>query len=431
MRKPASAPSEKTPPLRVTISDIAFGGDGVARAPDGRALFVPFTLPGEDVLVEVRSSHKRFLRGEVREVLTPAAERVAPRCPLFGRCGGCQYQHLAYEAQVALKVRQLQSALTRLGGIVACPVPLPVVASPRPYGYRNKLRLEAGRKPQGAPGSGDMQYGFYALDNETLFAVTDCPLARPELTPVLAKAIHSPAAKANARLREPQPLTLRLPAVGEPCAYFDNGGGGDATTSPAHPPVEELTELLCVRPVQVPLRSFWQINPEVADELATVLRAWFAESATPVVVDAYAGVGVFSLALAGSGAQVVVIEADAAAVAVAGRNLEAWGVTNAELLTGKTESLLAPALQRFAAAGQETTVVLDPPRTGCADAVVDALRNTPVRQILYVSCNAATLARDVKAFVADQRYTLTRLALFDMFPQTMHFETLALLTRAE
>jgi tRNA/tmRNA/rRNA uracil-C5-methylase (TrmA/RlmC/RlmD family) len=275
-----------------------------------------------------------------------------------------------------------------------------------------------------------MQYGFYGLDNKTLIPVTDCPLTRPELIRILAEATRSPAAKANAKLAEPLPLTLRLPAVGEPCAYFDRGPRDEETGPLPDQPEAELTELLCGQPVQVPLRSFWQINPEVADELARTLRAWFAESATPVVVDAYAGVGVFSLVLAGSGAQPIVIEADAAAVEVAARNLTAWGVANAELLTGQTELLLAPVLDKLAAAGQEATVILDPPRTGCADAVVHALRNTPVRQILYVSCNAATLARDVKALAADQCYSLTRLALFDMFPQTMHFETLALLTRA-
>lgn len=396
--------------MRLDITDLAFGGDGVGRGPDGGVVFVPFTIPGETVEAEIVSQHKRFSRARLTAVTAPSPDRVAPACPLFGRCGGCQYQHLAYPAQAAGKQRQAVETLRRLGGLERVPAWDVAVAASSPYGYRNKLRLE------GVPrfGAGRPEWGFVALDNRQLLPVDACPLARPELL------AHLPAAKADGRCRfatgqdAPPPLTLRLPATGGPVHFF-------GTPPPAELPL--LQESLNGRPVEVPAGSFWQVNPDVAPQLPATLRRWFDANPRPRLVDAYGGVGAFALALAGGQAavrQVRVIEADPAAAAAAARNLAAWGVAGAEVTAKPTEDVLPRLAGRWPAA--ETAVLLDPPRGGCDPGLLDALAKWRPASLFYVSCNPASLARDLRALREAAGYQPNRLAWFDLFPQTAHFE---------
>lgn len=400
----------------VEIADLAFGGEGVARLPDGCVLFVPFTLPGEQVRVEVVSRHKRFARGQLLELLRPAPERVPPPCPLFGRCGGCQYQHLEYGAQVRAKAAQLQATLRRVGGFTALPEPLPVQPCPLPYGYRNKLCLEAVRTPQG------LAYGFYALDNTTLLPVAACPLAMPALNATLAESLASPEAARNAALRTPQPLVLRQPLHGPARWFFD------AATVAG----ESVEEEVLGTPARVPLAGFWQVNPAVAQRLFGTVREWYAAAPLPRLVDAYAGAGTFALALGAACATRVVIEENADAVAAARQNLRTAGLLEgARLVAGRAEAVLPVVLaEATPAVRRETAVLLDPPRGGCRPELLAALGRWPVRRLFYVSCDAATLSRDLRQLAA-AGYRLERLALFDMFPQTAHFETAAALAGPE
>lgn len=406
-----------TPTHELTIADLALGGDGVGRLPDGRTVFVPFTIPGETVRAAILSEHNRFCRGDALEILCPSPDRVAaPPCPLFGRCGGCQYQHLAYPAQVAAKTAQLRETLVRLGGFADLPAPAAVVRSPQEFGYRNKLRLEPVlRLPLKKFITDSVDYGFCGLDNTTVLPVTACPLAMPTLNELLPVARQSGEAEQNARRREPFPLTLRQPAVGEAVFYFGRG------------PRETIyvEERVCGRSVSAPLAGFWQVNPAVAAEMIAVLQAWEKDAPPPgVLVDAYAGAGVFSLALGARAARRVVIEAEPASVTAARRNHAAWGMADGtEFITGNTETRLPLWLAKTKP--QDAVVVLDPPRGGCDPAVLRALREHPPRRLFYVSCHPATLARDLRSLCNNPGapYRLRRFALFDMFPQTAHFET--------
>ncbi|MFA4944689.1 MAG: TRAM domain-containing protein [Lentisphaeria bacterium] len=385
----------------VEITDLALGGAGVGRLPDGRAVFVPFTLPGERAEIAITAEHARFCRGELRNLLTASPERVAPACPLFGRCGGCQYQHAAYPAQLRAKQRQLRETLLRLGGRSDLPAEIPAVAAPEPFGYRNKLRLE--------PAARGREFGFYALDNRTLLPVEACPLAMPALNAFLPEARRA----ALAQMRTPQPLTLRQPASGDPAWYLGPGPRAGGAL---------LEERILGRPARVPLAGFWQVNPGVASRLLETVRGWLAAAPGGTLVDAYAGAGAFALALGEGAAQRVVIEADAAAVAAARLNLDAWGLAKGtEFLAAPAEAALPRTLR--SPHPRPLTVVLDPPRGGCDPRLFRALAAAHVERLVYVSCNPATLARDLKAL--GPAWRLRRLALFDLFPQTAHFEAAA------
>lgn len=396
----------------IRITDVALGGDGVGRLADGRAVFVPFTLPGETVTVRLVTEQARFCRAEVTAVTAPAAARVIPPCPLFGRCGGCQYQHAAYPLQVELKQKQLRETLRRIGGFAELPEPEVVAASPQPFAYRNKLRLEP--PAAGAPVAG---YGFFARDNTTLLPVPACPLAMPSLNALLPEMLRDPAAARNLTAPYPVPLTLRQPAVGPAYGYFD----------PAEVSGRVVEERLDGRPVRVPAAGFWQVNPAVAARLLETVGAWYAAAPTPTLVDAYAGAGAFMLTLGASAARRILIEADPAAVAAARDNLAYRGLSaGAECLAASAETALPRRLKAASAADRAAmTVVLDPPRGGCAPELLAALSAYPPGRIFYVSCHPATLSRDLRKLCTHGGgpWQLARYALFDMFPQTAHFET--------
>ncbi len=449
--------------MHLTITDLALGGDGVGRLADGRTLFVPFTIPGEEVEAEIVSTHKRFARARLAAVVKPSPDRTAPHCPFFGRCGGCQYQHMTYSAQLAAKKNQLRETLARLGGFRDSLPEIAVVKSPREFGYRNKIRLEPLSSKEAAADE-TPQYGFHATDNETLLPVASCPIAMDSLNRLLAEANRqrdigaasapvreSPCPSMNvhplSRQRQSSPtpqLTLRQPAAGDAVAFTGRPPNG----------AEPLVERVLGRDVLVAQDGFWQVNPGVGAELIRLVAEWAAEAPADHLVDAYGGVGVFGLAAGASCKRMTVIELDADAVRLARANFAAWGLGNAAFIAQPTERALPRLLAGNAVASSESRVpcsspentqhatgntkrpaaapdvILDPPRGGCDDTVLDALAKHPPRRLLYVSCNPATLARDLRTLTQDGApFRLERLTLLDMFPQTAHFETMAVLAR--
>ena len=403
--------------MKLTIRDVAFGGDGVAEAPDGRLMFIPFTAPGETVEAEIVSTHRRFGRAVVRDILTPSPERTTAPCPLFGRCGGCAYQHLTYPAQAALKQKQARDVLSRLGGLRDLPPFTPAISGTQPFEYRNKMRLEP---VPSAAGSGDQPgYGFFALDNKTVLPLTECPLALPALNRLLAEIPRNQPVSGIRRNQRPPALTLRVSARGETGYYFSGGEASGWTT---------LTEQIAGRDIKVPLTAFWQVNPPVAESLLQTVVGWITEQPEPVLVDAYGGIGAFSLAL-GQGIQKrIVIEADPVAATAALENHRLWGLEEPDVYPELTEQVLPQLLLELARDRQRATVILDPPRTGCEPAALQALCEQRNLRLCYVSCNPATLARDLKVLTAGG-YRLRHLAWFDMFPQTAHFELAVSLER--
>lgn len=380
--------------VEVTIHDIAYGGDGVARLDTGMVVFVPFAAAGDRLRVRLQAVKKRFARGVIDEVLTPGPGRVEPACPYFGRCGGCRYQHVADDQEVPLKAGQLHDLLQRLGKFAEPPaVETPAAECGPRWNYRNKVTMHPA---DGAP-------GFVAVDQQHVVPVSACPIARPEINEYLADA--GPCE---------DDLTVRVDARGT-CRRVT--AASTAT----------LTEELLGSPLQVPANAFYQVNPPVLDAACRWLQQALEPLAVNGLIDAYGGVGVFALALAKQCCMAVGIESHTAAVACARENAAAWGVDHAEFVAGAVEDELPRCLESAAEAAP-CCLLLDPPRSGCSKKVLAALCHHTPDCLVYVSCAPDRLARDLQRITAETPLRLQRLAVFDMFPQTAHFETVAILT---
>ncbi len=363
--------------LVATIGDIAFGGEGVTRVHEF-VLFVPFVLVGEEVEIEVIEVKKNFARARLLRVRKPSPERVTAPCRYFGECGGCQYQHIHYAAQLRLKGKQIADLLQRIGGFPEALVDA-VVACPRPYGYRNRMMVRS----QWDKLKRGLNIGFIRHDNRLVVDVDECRIAEPVL---------------NEELRAVR----------------------------AHPPPKGgLKVVLRVAPEgwEVPRDSFFQNNFFLLPELVETVRERIRDGGMRRLVDAYCGVGFFAIELADLVESFVGIELDQMAARAARRNAEAFRRVNGEFLVGDAVELLPAVLERFSA--DATAVVLDPPRTGCSPKGLELLRGTQPGQIVYVSCHPATLARDLNALCAHRVYELVKVVPLDMFPQTQHVECVA------
>jgi tRNA/tmRNA/rRNA uracil-C5-methylase (TrmA/RlmC/RlmD family) len=363
--------------LTLTIGDIAFGGAGVAREEDF-VVFVPFVAPGEVVEVEVTEVKKRFARARLLRVVTPSPERAEPLCPHFGECGGCQYQHLAYPAQLRLKHKQIADLFQRIGrfdpGVIA-----PVVPCPQPYGYRNRIMIRSqwDKFKQG------LNIGFIRADNRLVVDLEECRIADPALNEQIKRVRAHPPPKGGIK------VVLRIPPPG-----WD-----------------------------VPPDSFFQNNFFLLPKLVEVVGERLRHGGTRHLVDVYCGVGFFSIELGDQVESFVGVELDGLAIKAARRNAAARGRTNGEFVTGTAEELLPALLRRFAA--QATTVLLDPPRKGCRPETLQVLRQARPAQIIYVSCDPATMARDLNVLCAEGVFDLAQVVPLDMFPQTSHVESVA------
>lgn len=363
--------------LVATVSDVAFGGDGVARV-NGFVIFVPFVVAGEEVELELTEVKQQFARARLVRVLRPSPLRVGPRCRYFGQCGGCQYQHLAYEEQLRVKQRQVSDLLQRLGG-VSPEVVAPVVPCPEPYGYRNRIMLRSQwNKPEQR-----LVIGFIRHDSRLVVDLEECAIAEPVLSARIREVRAHPPPKGGLK------VVLRLPPEGW----------------------------------ELPPDSFFQNNFHLLPGLVGTVRTRLQAAGTRQLVDVFCGVGFFAIELADLVDSFAAVELDRQAIKAARRNAATRGVANGEFVAGRAEELLPELLDRFTP--ERTTVVLDPPRVGCAAPVLAALRATRPAQILYVSCHPATLARDLQALCAGGTFRVERVVPLDMFPQTQHIECVA------
>lgn len=363
--------------LSVRIEDVAFGGEGVARA-DGLVIFVPFVAVGETVKVEITECKANFARARLLRVLEPSPERVPPACPHFGRCGGCQYQHLRYETQLRIKHKQVADLIQRIGGFDPSVVQ-PVIGCPRPYGYRNRIMVRSQwNKPERR-----MNVGFLRWDCGLVEDVVECKIAEPALNEELQKVRAHPPPKSGLK------VVLRLP------------------------PQDWV----------VPPDSFFQNNFHLLPELVRVVREAVQRSGARHLIDLYCGVGFFGIELADAVDSFVGVEYDRRAIRAAQENAARRNIRNGEFLAGKAEELLPGLLQRFAP--NSVAVLVDPPRKGLTGEAVDALRSAAPAAVVYVSCHPATLARDLRALCQEGRFTLERVTPLDMFPQTQHVECVA------
>lgn len=363
--------------LTLTITDIAFGGEGVARIEDF-VIFVPFVLVGEVVEAQITETKKRFGRARLLKVLQASPERVNPKCRYFTDCGGCQYQHVTYAAQLKLKHKQVCDLFRRIGGIDPETI-APVIGCPEPYGYRNRIMIRSqwDKFKQG------LNIGFIRADNRLVVDIEECPIAEPAINEQIKYVRLHPPPKGGLK------VVLRIPP--------ENW--------------------------QLPRDSFFQNNFFLLPKLVEVVRDRLRSAGTRHLVDVYCGVGFFGIELANQVESFVGVELDRLAIEAARRNAAERHLINGEFLAGTAEELLPDLLRRFSS--QRTTVLLDPPRKGCAPAMLNLLRDVRPRQIIYISCHPATMARDLNILCADGVFKLAQVTPIDMFPQTQHVETIA------
>jgi 23S rRNA (uracil1939-C5)-methyltransferase len=358
--------------VELQITDVGFGGKGVART-DGKAVFVPYVIDGESVSASITREHKKFLEAELETILTASPHRVEPRCPYFGRCGGCVYQHIEYEHQLALKWRQVKETLRRIGGLEEPPM-RPFIPSPIEYKYRNRITLHVR----------DGVIGFFRRESSKLLGIEQCPIAHDEVNAKLTKLRSS------------------------------NPHDGHYT----------------LRVIDGP-RVFTQANDGVAAAMLDLVDRLLA-TAGGTLIDAYCGAGFFAKRLRVRFETVVGIDWDQHAIAVAREDAN----ENEIYIAGDVETELQKVgavhpnrppqcddTSRGRLRSIAPTIIVDPPATGLSKALVETLIEHLPTQLIYVSCNPATLARDLVAL--KKSFHIDSITPLDMFPQTAEVEVVA------
>ncbi len=356
------------------IDDIAFGGEGVGRV-DGFVVFVPLVIEGETVEATITEVKKNFARAEFEKVVTAADSRIKPECKYFGDCGGCQYQHMSYEAQLGMKQKQVADLFERIGGFSQDKV-APVIPCPQPYHYRNRILVRS----QWNGKAKKLLVGFRKRNSHWVVEIDDCKIAEPALNAQI------PEVRANPPKRGGIKVNLRIT------------------------PEDWI----------VPDHSFFQTNYFMLPRMVEAVRKVFQSNGSEYLIDTYCGVGFFAIELASLAKRYAGVEYDKGAIKAARENATKFGGDNGEFIEGRTEDLLPGLLAKFDA--QNTSVILDPPRRGCAPAALEQLRKVRPAQVIYISCHPATLARDLNILCADGVYRLEQVIPIDMFPHTQHVE---------
>jgi len=428
------------------LTAIAHGGEALGRH-EGRVIFVPYAIPGETVRVEVVKEKARWARARLLEVLEPSPDRVEPPCPYFGpgRCGGCQWQHIAYPRQLSLKQEIVRDQLTRLGHLDDPPVQ-PTRAVGEPWGYRNHVQFAV--DPQG-------HIGFYVAGSHEVIPVEKCLLLHP-----LLDELH-----AALELELPELIRLSLRAgitTGDQMVILETKGDEapelevDLPLScvllrSREPPLilvgrGYIEEEVAGRRYRVSAGSFFQVNTPGAEVLVEMVTAGLEPGPDDRLLDAYCGVGLFGLALAERVAEVVGIEASPSSCFDFLWNAEAMQLANVTLIEGMVEEVLTAwiravdgppqppgeeeeGLSASFGEGMDLAVV-DPPRQGMGGEAVAALARLEPRRVAYVSCDPATLARDAQAFI-QAGYQLVEVQPVNMFPQTHHIASVGLYVKTD
>jgi 23S rRNA (uracil1939-C5)-methyltransferase len=380
----------------------------VAHLPDGRVAFVEAAAPGDRVELALTESRARWVRGRIVRLLEPGPDRVEPRCAVFGTCGGCTWQHLDDEAQARAKTSILGDALERIGHL-RVPRPIAFHASPSGYGTRLRARLhvEGGRA------------GFRRRRSHALCEVRACPVLEPELEARLAR-LSDDARAGRVEDGEWELVAGDTGAVARRCPGDDLGAGAGAA-------VELSVE---GRPLRISPGVFAQANRPLLDPLAAAVRRAVLGPAgreAGLLLELYAGAGFFTVGCAPHFLAAVAVESGHAAVSDLRFNLARASLDHVEVREGDCESELA---RWPATAPRPDVVLLDPPRAGLGRAGAAELARVGAARVVYLSCDPATLARDL-AVLCEAGYALRSVEGFDLFPQTPHVEALAVLERME
>jgi len=395
--------------IKTEIRDVAFGGDGVGRNED-LVIFVPFTVDGDEVEVEITEVKKRYARGKLIRIIVPSHHRVTPLCLYYTRCGGCRMQHISYTHQLELKHRQVAETFSRIAKL-SCPPLAPVIASPRPYGYRGKVEfhLVGGR-------GGSRRVGLMALASHDLVDIERCEIVDESIN-WKYRNFREAFLGGSLHLQDDRQI-IWSDEQGEPPTEVQIESRNSL----------EITRIVGEKRMSVPYRGFFQANIILVRELVGQVLKMSELSGGETVIDAYGGAGLFTLFLGARAGRIFGIEGDREAARCAGLNLRREGLEQAEFFPGDVADVIRGELVPRGVRAE--VIVLDPPRDGCGGGVIDAVAAIRPERIVYVSCNPATQARDIR-LLSEYGYALRILQPIDMFPQTAHIEVVAALTSSE
>lgn len=406
-RKDSRAHNRPLVPIELELTGFANGGRALGHAEDGRVVFVEYGIPGERVIAEITHDAPGFIEATAVLVLRASEHRVEAPCGYFGRCGGCQLQHIAYPEQLNLKTGVVRDQLTRIGHFDASEAESKVLAMlgmDDPWHYRNHMRYTVRR---------DGQVGFMQRGTHRFLRIDQCEIASDRANQLLAEI--------QDRTMQTRQVSIRVAEQTDD--YLIQPHLQWRPRTPASRPSSgqrSYHERLGERDYRISAAAFFQVNTRQAELLLRLVIERVLEAQPNVVVDAYAGVGTFAAQLAPEVGQVITIESSAAADSDGAINLD--GLDNVERLAGNVESLV-PGLQP-----SPDVVIIDPPRSGLEASTIEAMIASRANRVVYVSCDPATLARDLRIFV-DGGFDLIEIQPVDMFPHTQHIECVTVLDR--
>jgi 23S rRNA (uracil1939-C5)-methyltransferase len=404
--------------VEIQIDKLVYGGDAMGRLPDGRAVFMPFGLPGETVRVEILEEKRGHARGMIREWVSVSRHRIDARCKHYGVCGGCQYQHLSYARQLEIKREVVREQLERIAGINN-PIVRGVVASPQQWNYRNSVQFHL---------SEDGKLGYLAAGTHQVVPIEECYLPEPMVDQVWKQLEFDPESgleriEVNQGSDDEVLINLHSSSLEMPEMEMDLPVSA-AHLSPAGTVVLAGDDALWLdvleKTFKVSAGSFFQVNLGVAEKMVEHVLGLLPEKQLQSVLDLYCGVGLFSAFLASRADHVTGVELSESACEDFAYNLQEF--ENVSLYIGAAEDVLPGLKEKF------DLVIADPPRAGLQREALDALVKLAPKHLIYVSCDPSTLARDLKRLI-EQGYQLVQVTPFDMFPQTYHVETVVLMLR--
>jgi len=445
--------------INLKIDDLAMGGDGVGKA-SGMAVFVPDSIPGDELKVKLVDVKKNYARGKIINIIKPSPDRVAPKCPLASVCGGCQWQHIGYPTQLRYKTKIVKDTLERIGKIKGANVK-DIIGMENPWGFRNKIQYPIGDARR-ETGSARTVMGYYKQGTHEIVDIDSCPIEHPKLSRA-AKIVKDVLNKYDYQIRSKglfKHLRARMGfGTGEMILTF-------VTSEKAIPGSKELIKEILARckkdeinvvgicqnlnprvtnvilgeinrtlwgrdhiydklgslRLKVSNTSFYQTNPVQTEVLYNKALEYAEVSNEDTVIDSYSGIGTVALWFARQARYVYGIEEVRQAVYDAAENAELNRIENCRFNIGKVERLL-PELK------EGEILILDPPRGGCEEKVLKTITKSKFKKVIYISCDPATLARDL-AYLSINGFKIDEVQPVDMFPHSFHIETVSKLVRA-
>ncbi len=406
----------------ITLDKLTYGGEAMGRLADGRAVFVPFGLPGETVRIQLTQEKQNFARGEILEILKPSPDRIEAKCKHFTQCGGCHYQNLPYEKQLLAKADILRDQLQRIGKIENPPVQS-MVASPTEWNYRNHVQFHL---------TNDGKIGFINSRGYSTLPIEECHLPETGIDNFwreLQFESRMNLERVSLRSGDNEELMLILESETEETPELEiEADISIVHIYDEHPVViagsNHLTIQILGKDFHVSAPSFFQVNTKMAEKMVEHLQAQLLiPDSQLTLIDLYCGVGLFSKFFAPKYSKVIGIESSESANEDFAINLDEFD--NVELYEGAAEEIL-PALAPQLT--QPIHMIVDPPRAGIDKFALDAILQINPQVIAYVSCDPSTLARDAARLIKGG-YTLQQVTPFDLFPQTYHIESISIFTR--